>query len=349
VQEKVNDSEFDRQQPNTDFIIHFLNKNGYNIIPESPNSLQKLLHYLSTGNYSHIWNRITGRSYHIYFLILIPVFLFTFLFRKLNLKIMKKIIALFVFTLFLGITTFAQRTEQIPFKKAQNGLLYFNASINGVKGKFLFDTGASGVVINPGFFQQLKSQGLIDQSDYLGNTNVVGINNIKVNVEIYHIKSLNIDSFRAYDLQAFLMPDTNAELIIGQSVFEKLGKVSIDNQNNVLTVELPAYTVDEIRFVPCSDQVIPQVPAINQAIDSTLTVSSSSVETNVPPPANAVNRVDTGITIRYFDVDTKDIAEFIKSELEQMDDYQNIHIYVENMLPFMPKEIKGYLEIWLKE
>jgi hypothetical protein len=349
IQKRLDAGEVDRNQPDIAFVVSVLNKSGFQIMPEPPSGLEKLLHYLSTGNYGHIWDRFTGRNFHIYFIVLVFVFSFILIFRKFNLKVMKKITALFVFFLLMGTAAFAQRTEQIPFEKAQSGLMYFNASINGVKGKFLFDTGASGVVINTGFFQQMESQGLVSQADYLGNIDVVGINNIKVNVKMYNIKTLNIDSFRAYDLQAFLMPDTDAELIIGQSVFEKLGKVSIDNQNNVLLIEMPSYAISEIRFVPCSNQNTQLVPIISQAIDSTLTVTTTSVETNVPPLANAVNRVDTGITIRYFDMDTKDIAEFIKSEIEHIDEYQNIHIYVENMLPYMPNEIKSYIEIWLKE
>lgn len=262
---------------------------------------------------------------------------------------MKKITALFTFSLLMGIAGYAQRTEQIPFEKEQNGMIYFDATINGIQEKFLFDTGASGVVLNPVFFSRLKNQGLISQADYLGNTDVIGINNIKVNMEMYNIKSLSVGSFKMYDLLAFLMPDSNAQLIIGQSMFEKLGKVAIDNQNNILIIEMPYYTINEIRFVPCSDQIIPQVPELSQALDSTLTISTKSVETNVPPPANAVNRVDNGITIRYFDIDTKDIAEFIRSELKQQDAYQNIPITVENMLPYMSNEIKSYIEIWLKE
>lgn len=350
IQKNLDQGEFDRNHPQINFIINFLNGNGYLITPDSPTNLAKLIHYLSTGNYPHIWNRIVGRNYHIYFFGLVFIFSIVIILFKYNLmnKIMKKHIALFILFLVIGNTIFAQKTEQIPFEKSQNGLMYFHAAINGLKGKFLFDTGASGVVINPDFFHQMKSQGLISQADYLGNTDVIGINNIKVNVEVYNIKSLSVDSFRVYDLQAFIMPDTNAQLIIGQSVFEKLGKVAIDNQNKILIIEVPAYTINEIRYVPCSNQNIQQIPDISQALDSTLTISNISVETNVPPPANAVNRIDKGITIRYFDADTKDIADFIRSELEQMDAYKNVQINIENMLPFMKMPIKNYMEIWLK-
>jgi hypothetical protein len=349
IQEKLDRGQLDRNEANIDFIIQFLNKNGYGVMPAPPSAFAKLIHYISTGNFIHIWNRIVGRDYHLYFITLVFIFSFLIIFRKPNFKIMKKITALFIFFLLLGITGYAQRTEQIPFEKEQNGMMYFDATINGIQETFLFDTGASGIVLNPVFFGQLKNQGLISQADYLGNTDVVGINNITVNVAMYNIKSLSVGSFKMYDLLAFLMPDSNAQLIIGQSMFEKLGKVAIDNQNNMLIIEMPVYTLNEIRFIPCSDQIIPQVPELSQALDSTLTISTKSVETNVPPPANAVNRVDNGITIRYFDVDTKDIAEFIRSELKQQDAYQNIPITVENMLPYMPKEIKSYIEIWLKE
>ena len=349
IQKKLDRDELDRSKANIDFIIQFLNNNGYGIMPAPPTAFAKLIHYISTGNFTHIWNRITGRDYHLYFISLVFIFSFLIIFRKPNLKIMKKITALFTFSLLMGIAGYAQRTEQIPFEKEQNGMIYFDATINGIQEKFLFDTGASGVVLNPVFFSRLKNQGLISQADYLGNTDVIGINNIKVNMEMYNIKSLSVGSFKMYDLLAFLMPDSNAQLIIGQSMFEKLGKVAIDNQNNILIIEMPYYTINEIRFVPCSDQIIPQVPELSQALDSTLTISTKSVETNVPPPANAVNRVDNGITIRYFDIDTKDIAEFIRSELKQQDAYQNIPITVENMLPYMSNEIKSYIEIWLKE
>ena len=144
------------------------------------------------------------------------------------------------------------------------------------------------------------------------------------------------------------MPNPNSKLIFGQSVFEKLGTVSLDTKNNILRITKSPTKINEIKFIPCSSAKTQDIPTLIREINKIVNAKSFSEEHNVPPPAKAVARVNNGITIRYFDIKSKDIALTIKNKLKKSDAFKNTNIEIENMLPYMSHQIKSYIEIWIK-
>jgi hypothetical protein len=69
-------------------------------------------------------------------------------------------------------------------------------------------------------------------------------------------------------------------------------------------------------------------------------------ETNVPPPKAAVDRVDYGITIRYFESLTQADSETLKSEIEKAIPTTVITYDMQSIYTTPP--IKNYIEIWIK-
>ena len=75
---------------------------------------------------------------------------------------MKKLIIIFFLIPLLG----NAQDYYLPLQKDPfSGLYHLNASLNGIEGKFIFDTGASGIVVNSNFFSILVNQAHISQPD----------------------------------------------------------------------------------------------------------------------------------------------------------------------------------------
>lgn len=104
--------------------------------------------------------------------------------------------------------------------------------------------------------------------------------------------------------------------------------------------------LNEVRFVP----IIANDSAINfikNEIGNIATVSKFSTDPN-PVPQAAINRIQSNITIRYFSLGDKKIAEDIKSLILSNAGLSSYSVAVESMLPYFKNPIKDYVEIWFK-
>ena len=112
-----------------------------------------------------------------------------------------------------------------------------------------------------------------------------------------------------------------------------------------------ATTVDQLRIIPCSKAKAVEVAEIEQIATTAISPQSVTQEANVPPPKKAVDRVDQGITIRYFDPAAMDAALKLQKQLQAH--YQGgVVVRLEDMRPFyaspMKADLINYLEVWLK-
>ncbi len=101
-----------------------------------------------------------------------------------------------------------------------------------------------------------------------------------------------------------------------------------------------------VRIVPCS--LTTDVTQIKSQVRNLFASSNVTIEeeTNVPPPAKALNRVSDGVTIRYFADDDKDLAKDYLGKLQQQ--LSGFTVNDENMVPYFNNPIPSYFEIWIK-
>lgn len=257
--------------------------------------------------------------------------------------------------LFIPGLIFAQANSyEIPFRKqAGSGLLYVDVVVNGVQRAFIFDTGASTISINSGLFRQLKNSGKISSSDIVSVVNVVIANGNSIPANIVRLHTVTFGDFTMNNVNAIVMPDQNAPLLIGQSFFSNFETVSIDYVNSTIklqklrTQSVAQSKLREIRFIPCSIDLKDEPSYLIESLKSQIESDRFSEETNVPPPAKAVDKVKAGITVRYFDNDDYSQAALIAEKLRGNDIQFPVHL--ENMLPFFNyKPIPGYIEVWMK-
>ena len=269
---------------------------------------------------------------------------------------MKKVL---VFLLLQSIvfSSMSQNTVVIPFYRTKGGLININIKINNYKKVFIFDTGASGVVISSEFFMEMLNHGYVKKSDIVGKTSVVIADGSVQEAYIAEVQSIKIGSFVIDDCYILIMPDANAPLLVGQDVIGQFGKVTIDNNTNEILLEESNHIqhskvlqLKEMKFIPCSTSEIKDISKLESIIGNEVRILSITEEKNVPPPSRSVANISSGITIRYFDNDDYDVAVFIKKKIKNDPTYNDQNIHLQNMLPFYNyKAISGLVEIWIKK
>ena len=113
----------------------------------------------------------------------------------------------------------------------QNGVKYVWIEINGIKLRFIFDTGASSISISSAeasvLFRQgtLTSEDILDKEYFQDATGKIS-EGTKVN-----LRTVKIGNKVLENIEATVIDNINAPLLLGQSVLENFGKIEIDNAN----------------------------------------------------------------------------------------------------------------------
>lgn len=243
------------------------------------------------------------------------------------------------------------QTYTIPIlKHPYSNLNYIQASISGVSDMFIFDTGASGISINVSFFQELVRNRKVSHSDFLGDILLTIANGQTVNAKIVAVRDFKAGNLLMPYVEVWVIDDPNAPLLVGQSVFNQFGRITIDNVQNLILLEKYqrsgyAKNLQEVKLIKCYDR--------NQSVkEQTKTLLSNHLATNILteepklPPQKAADRIKCGITIRYFAHQDYVAAEEIKDLISQHQGSKNI--CTENMVPYFASEIPNYIEIWFK-
>lgn len=163
--------------------------------------------------------------------------------------------SLFTFIILsLSIVTHVSGQTVIQMEK-DGGVYKIPCEINGLRLKLIFDTGASNVCISESIALMMLENGYIDKSDIKGTSSSVVADGRIVDNTIVNIRSLKIGRVDLSDVEAVVMHQQSAPLLLGQSAIQKLGKISIDGDKimisqgqETISVSQPAkrLTIDEI-------------------------------------------------------------------------------------------------------
>jgi aspartyl protease family protein len=113
----------------------------------------------------------------------------------------------------------------------QNGVRYVWIEINGIKLRFIFDTGASSICISPAEATVLYRQGTLSKEDIL-NTEYFqdATGKISEGTKV-NLREVKIGDMVLYNVEALVIDNVNAPLLLGQTVLERFGSIEIDNVN----------------------------------------------------------------------------------------------------------------------
>lgn len=154
----------------------------------------------------------------------------------------------FIFILFLF--SVLPLHGQIVIDMEQDGGVYkVPCSVNGVKMKFIFDTGASAVSLSKSMASFMEDNGYLKKSDYLGKTQTQIADGSFVDVEVISLKDFEIGGLHLKDVVATVKDGQNVPLLMGQSAIEKLGRISIEKGRLIIHQTSTTLSKEQIQSI----------------------------------------------------------------------------------------------------
>jgi len=128
-------------------------------------------------------------------------------------------------------TNNTQENRNVLKMDLQNGVRYVWIEINGIRLRFIFDTGASSICISPAEATVLYRQGTLQKEDilnveYFQDATGKISEGTKVN-----LREVKIGDMILENVEALVIDNVNAPLLLGQTVLERFGSIEIDNVN----------------------------------------------------------------------------------------------------------------------
>lgn len=142
-----------------------------------------------------------------------------------------RIITTTIFLLFVVSTIFARTT--ITMEK-DGGVYKVPCVVNGLRMKFIFDTGAANVCISESMATYMLENDYLDKSDILGTgQSSVADGRIVDHVKI-RLSTLEIGGLKLNNVEAVVIEGQTSPLLLGQSAISKMGKVSINGNQLII-------------------------------------------------------------------------------------------------------------------
>ena len=132
-------------------------------------------------------------------------------------------------------TVYESKTEEVPFTKEGN-VCKVKCTINNLPLHFIFDTGASNVSISSVEATFMLKNDYLSASDIIGRQNYMTADGNIIEGTVINLRDVKLGNIHLNDIKASVVKNQSAPLLLGQSVFSKLGKIEIDNDNKVLRI-----------------------------------------------------------------------------------------------------------------
>jgi len=126
-------------------------------------------------------------------------------------------------------------TTIIPFNKSGD-MMMIECRINNLPLHFIFDTGASDVSISDVEANFMMKNGYLNRSDIVGKARYQTADGNISEGTVINLKHVNFGGLELTDVKASVVKSQKAPLLLGQSVFGRLGKIEIDNKKKVVKV-----------------------------------------------------------------------------------------------------------------
>lgn len=127
--------------------------------------------------------------------------------------------------------------KEVLEMEIQNGVRFVWIEINGLRLRFVFDTGASNVCISSAEATVLFRQGTLDKVDILSEEYFQdATGQISQGTKI-NLKQVKIGNRVIENVEALVIDNMEAPLLLGQSLLQHFGKFQVDNDNNTIVFE----------------------------------------------------------------------------------------------------------------
>ena len=122
---------------------------------------------------------------------------------------------------------------KVRMEKA-GGVYLVPIKVNGLDLKFIFDTGASSISLSSAEAIVMLRQGLITQNDVVGQQQFQDATGGVSVGTIIRLKTVEIGGLVLNNVEASVVDNIQAPLLLGQTALAKFGKVTIDYNHNTI-------------------------------------------------------------------------------------------------------------------
>ena len=127
--------------------------------------------------------------------------------------------------------------SEVQMKKMYSGIYEVECTINGLPLKFVFDTGASSVTISSVEATFMLKNGYLTNDDIKGKEYFSTATGDIHEGTIIKLKEIKIGDAVLKNVEASVVQNQQAPLLLGQSVLERFGTITIDNINSKLVIK----------------------------------------------------------------------------------------------------------------
>jgi aspartyl protease family protein len=119
----------------------------------------------------------------------------------------------------------------------ENGVRYVWIEVNGIRLRFIFDTGASSICLSQVEATVLYKQGTLKREDIIGTEYFQdATGRISEGTKI-NLRSVKVGEIELRNVEATVIDNVDAPLLLGQTVLERFGSIEIDNDNSVIILK----------------------------------------------------------------------------------------------------------------
>ena len=131
---------------------------------------------------------------------------------------------------------FEEVTVEVPFTKEYGDMCVVKCTINNLPLHFIFDTGASIISMSDVEATFMMKNGYLSQSDVVGKHHFSTADGNVSEGTVLNLRNVNFGGINLENIQASVVKNQRAPLLLGQSVMQKLGRIEIDNERRVLKI-----------------------------------------------------------------------------------------------------------------
>lgn len=126
---------------------------------------------------------------------------------------------------------------EVAIKRQPGGTFEIPCNINGLALQMIFDTGASDVTISSVEANFMLKNGYLSEKDIKGKKYYQIANGLLSEGTVITLHEVKIGDAVLRNVDASVVKNQQAPLLLGQSVMERFGTITIDNQNNKLIIK----------------------------------------------------------------------------------------------------------------
>ena len=129
------------------------------------------------------------------------------------------------------------RITEVAISRHPGGTFEIPCTVNGLALNMIFDTGASDVTISSVEANFMLKNGQLSSQDIKGKTHYMTASGDIHEGTVITLKEVKVGEATLRNVDASVVKNQKAPLLLGQSVLEKFGTITIDNINNKLIIK----------------------------------------------------------------------------------------------------------------